>query len=151
MEFPSENDKKAYKKAKNKLRRDKLILLIIMVVLCIITVRTELPFLYIVSIIAFFSFWWIISGFEKALKRSFCPKCHAHYDYEEDIGWQVVDETVSSYETGANKKANVEFICSCPNCGHEKTFTKKFTVATVTSSGNVKHFDIRTLAKKYFF
>lgn len=150
MEFPSEQDKKAYKSAKKSVRMTRIMFVIL-------TVISILLGIYVAAGFFSLALFWIFIGLfmvgktKKQFKRSFCSSCHAHYDYEEDIEWAVTDERVTSSQNSASRKANVEFTCHCPNCGKEKTFTEKFVVATVDSNGRVQHNNIQSMAKKYFF
>ncbi len=150
MEFPSEKDEKLYKKAKKSIRATRIAFLIFIAASIALGFFANEAF-WALALVLVLGSLFVVSKSKKQLKRSFCSSCHAHYDYEKDVEWQVTNEVVSSTQNSAQRKANVEFICHCPNCGKERIFDEKFVVASVDSKGIVRENNIQSMAKKYFF
>lgn len=86
----------------------------------------------------------------KRIKRSYCENCGEKLDYESDVSWEVVDEVITSTQETATKKARVEFETKCHNCGHEKTFSQKFTTGHVNKEGKVTHTNLNKACRNYF-
>ena len=149
MKFPTPKDKAAYKRGKKEIRKGRITSILLFALFTALAVYIH-PGFFILSFFVIIVYFSLIGKEKKRFKRSFCSKCHAHYDYEEDVSWEVLDVSVSETENTAQEKASVEFTCSCPNCGKERTFTEKFVVASVDKNGNVKENNISTMAKKYF-
>ena len=143
--------KSAKKKAKIKLWIEVLILDAISIALIVVgstalegTIGTILMGLGILwlfgGVIHFFST-------RKRIKRSFCSKCGAKFDYDRDIGWSVT----STSSTAQKTTASIQIECSCPECGHTDEHG-----ATVTTSyyDKNKHCwiekNVRTEVKKLF-
>lgn len=81
----------------------------------------------------------------KKIKRSYCPYCGEHYNYEDDVSWEVSNVVESANDT----RANVDFNCACSNCGEETSFTQNFRVGYF-KNGNYVEENIFNVAKKYF-
>ncbi len=96
---------------------------------------------------------WLFGGVihffstRKRIKRSFCSKCGAKFNYDRDIGWSVT----STSSTAQKTTASIQIECSCPECGHTDEHG-----ATVTTSyyDKNKHCwiekNVRTEVKKLF-
>ena len=85
-------------------------------------------------------------GGRAEINRSFCKKCGTQYDYGSDISWE---------ETGREQEekrvvATVDITCTCPNCGKERTFTKKFTVAYYSKEKGWKYRNLETMVRACF-
>lgn len=101
-------------------------------------------------IFGFVFFFAIVGAFlvindKKRIRRSYCPYCGEHYDYETDVSWEVQDVVTSDN----SQKANIEFVCECSNCGEETTFTQNFTISSFKNGEYVEK-NIYVEAKKYF-
>ena len=74
---------------------------------------------------------WLFGGVihffstRKRIKRSFCSKCGAKFNYDRDIGWSVT----STSSTAQKTTASIQIECSCPECGNTDDHG-----ATVTTS-----------------
>ncbi len=90
-------------------------------------------------------------GILKKVKRSFCPKCHAQYIYNDDVEWFEADRTVGDRKVDAT----LDITCVCHECGHEKQFTKKVEIARIVkdSAGNeqIREHNVEHLARRLFF
>ena len=143
--------KSAKKKAKIKLWIEVLILDAISIALIVVgstalegtfgTILMGLGILWLFGgVIHFFST-------RKRIKRSFCSKCGAKFNYDRDIGWSVT----STSSTAEKTTASIQIECSCPECGHTDEHG-----ATVTTSyyDKNKHCwiekNVRTEVKKLF-
>ena len=62
---------------------------------------------------------------KKRIKRSHCPVCGEHYDYENDISWETLEVTLNDK---GEEYAKLEFICDCSNCGERTSFIHVFSV-----------------------
>lgn len=127
-----------YKKHKRKIRRGVFFKIIFFVGISIgFALIIQEPGAFIVPLAAFILV--IRSWMKKTEKlgRSFCPKCHAHYDYEEDIEWEVLSEYVEDnrHGQGASRKARMKFYCTCPECGERQVFLETVKVASANSYG----------------
>ena len=143
--------KSAKKKAKIKLWIEVLILDAISIAL--IVVGTTALEGTIGTILMGLGFIWLFGGVihffstRKRIKRSFCSKCGAKFDYDRDIGWSVT----STSSTAQKTTASIQIECSCPECGHTDEHG-----ATVTTSyyDKNKHCwiekNVRTEVKKLF-
>lgn len=143
--------KSAKKKAKIKLWIEVLILDAISIAL--IVVGTTALEGTIGTILMGLGILWLFGGVihffstRKRIKRSFCSKCGAKFDYDRDIGWSVT----STSSTAQKTTASIQIECSCPECGHTDEHG-----ATVTTSyyDKNKHCwiekNVRTEVKKLF-
>ena len=75
-----------------------------------------------------------------------CAKCKTRFDFETDVTYDEVE----SINDGKSNVAKIEFDCICKQCGANKIFTKKFTIASVDKEGNVKRNNVERNIKKYF-
>lgn len=87
----------------------------------------------------------VVFSDKKRIKRSYCPYCGEKYDYLQDVAWEVSNITISNN----SKNADVEFQCSCSNCGEETKFTKNFKIAYFQNGKYIEK-NIQTEAKRYF-
>ena len=81
------------------------------------------------------------------IKRSFCSKCGARFDYNHDIAW-----TESQVENGATKHtATFEIECRCPECGNSDYHKTKAVIAYYDKSKNTwVQKNVRSEARKLF-
>lgn len=143
--------KSAKKKAKIKLWIEVLILDAISIALIVVG-STALEGT-LSGILMGLGFIWLFGGVihffstRKRIKRSFCSKCGAKFNYDRDIGWSVT----STSSTAQKTTASIQIECSCPECGHTDEHG-----ATVTTSyyDKNKHCwiekNVRTEVKKLF-
>ena len=143
--------KSAKKKAKIKLWIEVLILDAISIALIVVG-STALEGT-LSGILMGLGFLWLFGGVthffstRKRIKRSFCSKCGAKFNYDRDIGWSVT----STSSTAQKTTASIQIECSCPECGHTDEHG-----ATVTTSyyDKNKHCwiekNVRTEVKKLF-
>ena len=92
-------------------------------------------------------------------KRNFCEKCGAKINYEQGVAWQVVGYDEKSYSPDTSKGgkqvikkriAQVEFTCTCSECGEIKSFTQNFDTVIWYSDRTVEKNDVESLAQNYF-
>ena len=92
-------------------------------------------------------------------KRNFCADCGARIDYENGVSWEVTDYDEKNYNTNSSSSgkqivrkriANVEFTCTCTECGSTRRFCEKYDVVLWYNDGTHKQNNIQTLAKNYF-
>lgn len=92
-------------------------------------------------------------------KRNFCSNCGTKINYEEGVAWHVVNYDEKTYSPDGSKGgrqrvktriANVEFTCTCLECGESKSFNQKFDVVVWYNDGTVEKNPIETLAQDYF-
>lgn len=83
------------------------------------------------------------------IKRAHCSNCGCKFNYNEDIEW----EEGGREETNNKVISIVDFNCECSICGETKSFSKKFTIATVnvdtTGRRKVKNYNLAKLVKDY--
>ena len=137
---------------REKAKRGNLILFIVMLLIGIVAIVLDLvvfssTIVLIIGIVFVVGAIYIFFSTNTAIKRSFCPKCNTKYNYNEDIEWEEVNEI----ETESKVVGTVEFVCHCPNCHEEQTFTKKFTLSYYNEKkGEWKDNNLETLTRKYF-
>ncbi len=97
--------------------------------------------------ISFVSFFLGIGFFAQArnIKAATCLKCGARIAYE-DVEYEELEQV----NTGDNVKSNIEFTIYCPECGEERTFTEKFTVAYFDKDGNLHRNNIESQIRKRY-
>ena len=83
------------------------------------------------------------------IKRAHCSNCGCKFNYNEDIEWEEGERI----ETKNSIDSIVDFNCQCSICGETKSFSKKFTIATVnvdtTGRRKVKNYNLAKLVKDY--
>ena len=98
----------------------------------------------VVAFVAFAASCGTLSALSKKdIKRQYCLSCGQRYD---DYDYEVIEEINS----GTKLEEVVEFTLECEECGDSRTFTQKFTVATIDSKGNIKRQNLDKLIAKYF-
>ena len=123
--------KSAKKKAKIKLWIEVLILDAISIALIVVGSTLLESTDYLGGILMGLGVLWLFGGVihffstRKRIKRSFCSKCGAKFNYDRDIGWSVT----STSSTAQKTTASIQIECSCPECGHTDEHG-----ATVTTS-----------------
>ena len=100
------------------------------------------------DIVIGFSTYFIYGGQrKKQIMRSFCPHCEAKFDYEEDVSWKEVGQTIGDTLI----KSDVLFECECHECGKKTKFQKKLTIAAYNKNNdNWTTHDIDTLGAALF-
>lgn len=141
------------KQLKQKAKKENLLTFIIITVIaavCLIVggIFETLRFLFFFGgLLVIIALGVYISGVIR-IKRSFCPYCGAKYDYESDISWVESSRIDSENQV----ESIVDFECSCPDCGKETAFSKKFVIMQYDKNKNKwTTFNIRDKAKNYFW
>ncbi|MBQ7906434.1 MAG: hypothetical protein IJ309_00510 [Clostridia bacterium] len=141
-----------YKRAKKQLHLSNFIF-ILLIAGSVVAGLFINEYIFIATAVLFLIWMIYSSGLRTSIKRSFCPKCKAHYNYDEDIDWDVVGEEISSsgQNNRVSQKLTVEFSCTCPECDHEMIFTKKFTTASVDDMHGYQGNSLDDQARKFFW
>jgi len=86
-------------------------------------------------------------------KQISCNKCKTKFNLANDVSWEEVNDD----NDGTRILSEVEFDCTCSNCGETKNFSKKFEVARVVQTGGSVHprekivrKNINSLVRNYF-
>ncbi len=146
---------------RNKRLRKNMILLLIslalMVALIIVAIVGFLNAGIIMSAIGFLGFcvflgvtfgFWV---YRKSIKRSYCPCCGTHYNYENDISWEETERYTKDTAKTSRDIAKIEFECHCPKCHQTQIFKQTFTLYEMNlETGKQKAYNLRDSAKKYF-
>lgn len=80
-------------------------------------------------------------------KDAFC-KCGHQYDFNSEVGYEEIDNYVTS--DGTKRYRRIEFECRCGVCGESKTFTKKFVDAQIEKSGKITQKNVKKDIKNLF-
>ena len=92
-------------------------------------------------------------------KRNFCADCGARIDYENGVSWEVTDYDEKNYNTNSSSSgkqivrkriANVEFTCTCTECGSTRRFCEKYDVVLWYDDGTHTENNIKVMAENYF-
>ncbi len=87
-------------------------------------------------------------------KRTTCKACGTKYDYEEDISWELMEQS-TTLDAHNNPKVvqTVDVTCECPNCDAIKKLTRKYVVLEYVKRGNdydKKEYFLEDLVRKDF-
>lgn len=87
-----------------------------------------------------------------------CKKCELDYDFDRDISYNEI----RNYKKVTNKEAKgprevlgvlrheIEFVCTCSQCGEEKRYKKKIDGAKVYGDGHVEHINVEKSIEDYY-
>ncbi len=84
----------------------------------------------------------------KKIGKIFCPYCGTKYDYDMNVGCDLVN--VRNSKMLESQFALVEFRCECDNCGKETSFRKRYKTAEIDTFGNLKIEGVERKMRKYF-
>ena len=130
------------------------ILLVVFIVLTIVGLVGDKMFLMVVGFFGFCAFLGITYGFtyyKKLIKRSYCPACGTHYQYNNDISWEEISRTAKQLQKKEQVVARVQFNCKCPSCKQEQNFGANFVIYEHDfETGKEKVHNLHDYAKKYF-
>lgn len=84
--------------------------------------------------------------------RACCTKCGTHYDYEENIEWQVdtVETVPHKQDAGYDQVATVTVHAICPECGEERTYNLKCTTERCSAEGKITTKNLEKYLADYF-
>lgn len=87
----------------------------------------------------------------KHIADQYCPKCGVKYVYEDDVEWEVVEESFSSDANTVRKNVKVEFTCTCHQCEHTRSFVRSFQVGKMErQSGRTQIGNLENIIRKRF-
>lgn len=113
------------------------------------TVMSILAFVLVFTALASIlsTYWHIRAGL-----RACCDKCGTHYNYEENIEWQVdtVETVPHKQDAGYDQVATVTVHAICPKCGEEKTFNLKCTTERRAQDGKITQKNLEKYMADYF-
>ena len=149
MTFPTPTDKLAYDKAKKGIATMRIAFLLMIAVSLALGLLISPAFYFFIILFAI-SYLAVIPREKRKLKRSFCPHCNAHFDYSKDIEATEVTRSYTSSTQSAKGVSTVRFTCTCPNCAHSHSFTKRITVARADFNGKVDFYNLSHISKNMF-
>ena len=151
---PKPKKKKAMSEKKAAIRKTVIEWIIATAVVSALAIGISAIFNYIGAglllslIMCLITIFYIIPSSIISINRSFCSECGAHYDYDNEIRWEVTREE----NTGDDIYDYVDFECYCSNCGKIRQFQIKFKVAYYDKKKNaVIRNNIQTLVRNYFY
>ena len=147
--FPTPADKLIYEKAKKGIMTLRIVFLSFILIFSVLGLAFNNGF-FILSVIFALSYIIVIPRERLKLRRSFCPVCHAHYDYAADIDVTETRRTFTSTDTNAKGVSILRFDCRCHSCSHIRSFTKKITSAKIDSNGKVDFYNLSHISKNMF-
>lgn len=104
--------------------------------------------LFVGVVCLWLAFSELIKGYKK-IDRSFCPRCGAYIDYDNDVSWHP---TSSGHVVGNKVHFTVQFDCCCPDCGYERTLIEDFVRGEYhKDTDTVEEFDPDDWAKDLFW
>lgn len=87
----------------------------------------------------------------KQISDQYCPKCGVKYIYEDDVEWEVAEESFSSDANTVRKNVKVEFTCTCHQCEHTRSFVRSFQVGKMErQSGRTQIGNLENIIRKRF-
>lgn len=131
-----------------------VLLLVAFIVLTLVSLFAGKFLLLVVGFLGFCVFLGVTGGliyYKKLIKRSYCPACGTHYQYNNDISWEEISRTSKKLSKKEQITARVQFNCKCPSCQQEQNFGANFVIYERDyETGKEKVHSLYDYAKKYF-
>lgn len=92
----------------------------------------------------------------KEKKETMCAKCKKKYDYDSEVEWREIRRwtktgpNTTSSNTAAQLFYQIEFKCTCSDCGTRKVYKKKIGGPRITNNGEYEDQDVEHIIQKMF-
>lgn len=113
--------------------------------------------------VAAFSIGWVgvvVYSYMEGKYRKVCKSCKKVYDLDREISYEEISRESKTYKYNPDHKevkqrseevtAVFRVHCRCSNCGTERTYDKKFPVATGYHDGSWKTYNTIDLIEQYY-
>ena len=115
---------------------------------------------WIVPYVVFMVFCAVVAFFQKMKekKEKKCSKCKVKYDFDTDVEYEEIrnfTKITNKAASGAKdvygvRRHEIQFECTCPECGEVKRYRKKMDGAQVYGDGHVEYINIEKKIEEYY-